>query len=404
MTMALFLSNLQEMDKERNKMAEKILNLSLEIIYLVTGEDYTVIKKMPGESVERTYIPITMPHPVLHDGSSKQKILDVTNKILEMLSGEVPIRCQDVSIHFSMEEWDYIEEHKDQYKYLLMEDHPPLTSLVTGCFITDEPPMRSPQERCPSPRYSQECQEEHRDELWSQGEDLADIKHEREKMDVEDEQQRKEEEIPADLYTGDCTRVLKEEDHSITLDRKEERIGLDSAPGTLVQNVSSGLQQNKLPRSYDKAFPDTSRILKDTGLRYYVHKRPKKPFSCVYCGKCFVKNSDLMRHHRVHTGEKPYPCSQCGKNFTQKSSLVQHQRIHTGEKSFSCSECGKGFVMKPYLIKHQRVHTEGRTFTCPDCGKNFTMKSDLMNHQINHTREKLFSCFGLWVMSFLIPH
>ncbi|CAI9550717.1 unnamed protein product [Staurois parvus] len=128
------------MEKEPSHVTEKILQLTLEIIYLLTGEDYGPIKKscdymalssplcVPGEQIS-SQSPITEPSsPSLTPEKSNDKILQVTQKIVELLTGEVPIRCQEVTVYFSMEEWEYIEEHKDLYKDFMMENQPPLTS------------------------------------------------------------------------------------------------------------------------------------------------------------------------------------------------------------------------------------------------------------------------------------
>ncbi|KAG9460432.1 hypothetical protein GDO78_021817 [Eleutherodactylus coqui] len=124
-------------------MAESVFNFTLEIIFQLTGEDYTVVKKTSSDGCQapvcdgwrRPLSPITgpPPHPLIHEDINVQKILELTNKMIELLTGEVPIRCQDVAVYFSMEEWEYLEGHKDLYKDAMMEDHQPLTSPGYGC-------------------------------------------------------------------------------------------------------------------------------------------------------------------------------------------------------------------------------------------------------------------------------
>ena len=53
-----------------------------------------------------------------------------------------------------------------------------------------------------------------------------------------------------------------------------------------------------------------------------------KRVSCMYCGKTFHSNHNLIRHERIHTGEKPFECELCHTRFNVKSSLHRHYNIH----------------------------------------------------------------------------
>ncbi|XP_073467716.1 uncharacterized protein [Aquarana catesbeiana] len=136
------------MEEDRSHMTEKILNFTLEIIYLLTGERFPLVKS--GDHMTITVSPCDSLKPERHN---MQKILDVTKKMMELLTGEVPIRCQDVTVYFSMEEWEYLEGHKDLYKDVMMDNQPPLTS-------PDGSSNGNPPERCPRPLYSRDSTQE----------------------------------------------------------------------------------------------------------------------------------------------------------------------------------------------------------------------------------------------------
>ncbi|XP_073404000.1 uncharacterized protein [Dendrobates tinctorius] len=387
------------MEKDRDKMAKRILHLTLEILFRLTGEDYTVVKKTPSERCQdpvseewgRPLSPIMgrPPHTLTHKDINEQKILQLTYEMIELLTGEVPIRCQDVTVYFSMEEWEYLERHKDLYKDVMMEAPQPLTSPVLSN-------KRTTPERCPRPLPSQDYKEEnvsqdHQDKYMK-------IIVTTETYVIGDE--RCKEEILTNNDQGDCMRNSEEhvmsydfkaEDRDITQDPYEEQVIIPEIHSVLYsEDLSSDCFQQAL--SFDSLQTVNQNKNNQSNVEHQDAHTKEKLFSCSECGTCFNHKSELVMHKRGHTREKPYSCSECGKCFSRKSHLITHQVIHTGERPFSCSECGKCFSRTAHLVTHQKTHTGEKPFFCLECGKCFTRKSNLVEHQKTHTGEKPFSC------------
>ncbi|XP_040286449.1 oocyte zinc finger protein XlCOF7.1-like isoform X2 [Bufo bufo] len=378
-------------------MAESIINLTLEILLRLTGEDYTVVKKT---SSERCQAPVSegrggilspisrpTPHIPIHERVNIEKILELTNKIIELLTGE---------------ESEYLEGHKDLYKNVTMEDH----------YLPVKEERTTP-ERCPSQLLPQDNNVPQYDQL------LINIKAE--DTSVRGDEQIIED-IPTDNHPVDCTR--SSEEHLISSDFKADDCGVTEdthEEHAIIQDVPLDFKSKDLSSDPLDGFrsSDSSQTVKqsfvhqrtDTGemsflcsecgkhLNHESHiviyqniRTGERTYPCSECGKCFKRKSLLVKHHKIHTGVKPYSCSECEKCFIRKSHLVLHERIHTGEKPYSCSECGKCFSDKSHLVVHQRIHTGEKPYTCLECGKCFNQKSSLATHQRIHTGEKPYSC------------
>ncbi|XP_068112192.1 oocyte zinc finger protein XlCOF8.4-like [Hyperolius riggenbachi] len=399
------------MDKKRRHVNKRILNLTLEIIYLLTGEDYVPRRKSsdhvtagshPHEFGVRSQSPTMESTPLsLTPERNCKKILQLTSKIIELLTGE------DI---------DYLEEDRNIYKDVKIEEH-------QAPKVCDGSSNRNPPERSTGPLYFQDSAQEHQSISKECTQTLEDTSENDEAEDVQEvkavivtqmydeDEPCKEEEILPETCTGVYRNSSEEPPTSPPSFEMDENVQEEHA--TLGNNLHSSdfysisRDSGCFPNVADAVTPTIGRggdqvfICSDCGESFLCkshlvsHQKfhlGKKQYVCSTCGKCFAYNSHLVRHQITHTGEKPYSCEDCGKCFTQKSYLTLHERCHTGEKPFSCSECGKCFARNASLCMHQRIHTGEKPFSCSDCGKTFSQKSYLMLHQTCHQGSKPYSC------------
>ncbi|KAM4747467.1 uncharacterized protein WCC33_005008 [Rhinophrynus dorsalis] len=399
-----------KMSDDKTQVTGKIFNHTLEIIYLLIGEDYIVVKKQSdhtpgntspcvsegdGSTKNKTEQP---PNSLTHERYSTKKILELAKKILHLLTEEISIKCEDVAVYSCMEE--YLEGYREFFKDVIMdsdqtlltkekassrnktsESHSQLATVdPTKKHICDEKPdpgMNMLKQNRTSKRKSKPVRLIAK-ELHSQAE-----KHLKETSmySLKKERQTKH----ASALVQDAAEVDAE--NPFHCSESQKRVSSDKDLDE-DQNIDQEEKTQTCSEDEEK-FSCQPEFIQ---IRTIKIGSEDKRYVCSECGKSFSKSSHLYTHHRVHTGVKPYMCLDCGKRFTSSSTLVDHQRIHSGEKPFACSHCGKCFTKNSNLIDHLRTHTGEKPFACSECGKCFARSSNLVEHQKIHTGEKSFIC------------
>ncbi|KAG9464390.1 hypothetical protein GDO78_020015 [Eleutherodactylus coqui] len=454
------------MESTRSQMTG-VLDLTLEIIYMLTGEDYAVVKKTSGEQkthishrpeeLNRTQSSIMgLPHNSFLQGrSNDKKILELANKIIHLLTGEV---------------WQYLEGHTSLYKYIVMEDRQLLTSfdlsepeknkelgLDEDCNLVDiemytptnQMHIKEEPDSCDWGHAANNCAHTHStyfkvEPASREEQDLTSHDHTTSKdptqhdpsPEVKKEPGGNASFIDSDIYTprgcvepdytmtpiaGDFAKGCgtHEIDGSFTslsgVDEQHSQNKI-SCMSLLAANQSNTTGKEQYSCSGDGSLFDQSNITNPPKPQPRV-----KTFTCLVCHKCFSTKLGLFRHQitfRHQIGQEKE-----GKNSADlvpdqimdgRHRRYQHQTFLAGQSddqqalsNVVCVECGEAFVFKSQsnltrrlpslecgkcLASSSRLAAHEKPFVCTICGKQFAKKSTLFIHQRIHTREKPYCC------------
>ncbi|KAM4663461.1 uncharacterized protein O3C94_011708 [Discoglossus pictus] len=442
--------------RKDKKVTEKILNLSLEITYLLTGEEYTIVKK-------------NSPHSSIHqrtglvDVDGQRDMMDKNHHSLRIPTHR-SLGPQDENIDTVNEEEDGIDE-QDILQVTIQSDVSAGLSSVKPLFLTtfkqEELNVRGHQQIKEEKIPKNICEISNRDFGGHKNKDirkglrtaaytsLGQVEsdtHLWRNVHISPEQTMYQEGnlnvtamsyqcdqkpctvnrlIIAEVNDENCKSVKKKKDIQVSkiaafpneaaliigekFDVKRKQITFKSKL-LIVQQQS---QKEEELSGYENVFTTESSLVRQLhtdditsasqecaiGIseRAHVNSRYRmntraKAYVCPECGKHFSQKVSLNAHHRTHTGEKPFVCPDCGKAFSQRASLNAHHIIHTREESYVCPVCGKGFSNTSSLSAHHLTHTKERTFVCSDCGKGFTQRGNLDAHRRTHTGEKPYVC------------
>ncbi|XP_068112286.1 oocyte zinc finger protein XlCOF22-like [Hyperolius riggenbachi] len=332
------------MDPHWNRMTDGVLNLTLEIIYLLTGEDYTIIKKTSGEQVVFTNQPLesqwqsrlSMDPPDLSPSPNDKKVLELANRIIHFLTGEV---------------WQYLVRHKDLVKDVVMENYRSNTPDATlgtknmdysACEeLQSESHVSTPSDH--TDNSSAQIKEE-QDSLEDDHPQLSDVSTLLDHTEFSPAPYKLET-VPYNKAHLNFSEIYPSNNrlHKGSADVKEEQNSseesniviykpMDNRDVSFVDSHAQNINTQVLGEGPEcrETLPnlENSSVLKEPKITCRPSTAAKSHISDSDSRTCFPKTSIFTFSQELHKRSKMFACAKCYRCFTTPLGLFRHQKLH----------------------------------------------------------------------------
>ncbi|XP_068112259.1 gastrula zinc finger protein XlCGF48.2-like isoform X3 [Hyperolius riggenbachi] len=393
-----------------------MLDLILEVIYLLTGEDCLVLKKPSGRALTAITVP---PRPTL-TSKRYRKILQVIKKMTELLKGEdgknlggknpykdvksknqQPVTAPDgsnnrnpsethsgplYSLDSPTESYNIPQHYQNIDQINVKEEEEEMYVDGDGSFITD------PQDQYTGPFYSQDSSEEHYrfphcqqmdtedealgyemdDEPWEEEEILSEISPDTgvtEDVKLEEEESLvviKEEELPVEISTDTgVTQDIKDEEEESLVVIKEEELPAEISRDTRVTEDVKDEEEESLVMIKEEELPaEICTGGEKTSEGHSVSSAECKREDINISADPAGGNLFPAELPEIH----PSPDITIHGHLPDSAEAGTHSTAQETKNPFHCTRCRKWFLMKSPSEQSQKLNTSGIKFMCPNCG------------------------------------
>ncbi|XP_053428524.1 putative zinc finger protein 730 [Nycticebus coucang] len=145
-------------------------------------------------------------------------------------------------------------------------------------------------------------------------------------------------------------------------------------------------------KDWDRVYKYKQQNVCYNGLDESLTAIPGKIYQCSKRFKVVRKLSNLNRHKMIYTGEIKLECKQYVKALNLCSKCGKHKTTHSVEKQYKCKECCKVFKSRSRLSKHRGLHTAENNCDYENDDECLSHNSKYSNYETIYNVDNPYKC------------